>query len=72
MKLLLDQNISFRVANALKEVFPGIAQVRALNLENARDVDIWQFAREHHYTIVTFDADFYDLSLLRGVPPKII
>lgn len=72
MKLLLDQNISFRVAKSLKNIFPEVSQVCELGLENSRDIDIWQFAREQQYTIVTFDADFYDLSLLRGMPPKII
>jgi predicted nuclease of predicted toxin-antitoxin system len=24
------------------------------------------------YTIVTFDTDFYDISLIKGTPPKII
>ncbi len=72
MKLLLDQNISFRVTKMLADIFPGIAQVRELGLENSRDIEIWQFAREQQYVIVTFDADFYDISLLRGIPPKII
>ena len=28
--------------------------------------------KRYGYTIVTFDADFYDISLVKGVPPKII
>ncbi|MDR2462261.1 MAG: DUF5615 family PIN-like protein, partial [Verrucomicrobiales bacterium] len=30
------------------------------------------YAKAHGFTIVTFDADFYDLSLLNGHPPKIV
>lgn len=26
----------------------------------------------YNFTIVTFDADFYDISLIKGCPPKII
>lgn len=72
MKLLLDQNISFRVAQAVQDIFPATAQVRELGLENAKDIAIWKYASESDYTIVTFDADFYDLSLVKGIPPKII
>lgn len=58
MKLLFDQNISFRVAIRLSSEFPECAQVRQLGLENKSDREIWQFAKLHAYTIVTFDADF--------------
>ncbi len=72
MKLLFDQNISFRVANRLKTNFPDCSQVRELQLENLSDREIWNFAKEKQYTIVTFDADFYDFVTLYGHPPKII
>jgi predicted nuclease of predicted toxin-antitoxin system len=35
-------------------------------------VEIWQFAKQNGFTIVTFDADFFDLSILRGFPPKVV
>lgn len=72
MKLLFDQNISFRVANRLKSVFPTCGQVRELKLEDKSDREIWNFAKKEEYTIVTFDADFYDLVVLYGHPPKVI
>ncbi len=72
MKLLFDQNISFRVANKLKPIFPECGQVRELNLEDKSDREIWDFAKNEDYTIVTFDADFYDLVTLYGHPPKIV
>ena len=52
--------------------FAEAKQVRELGIENYSDIDIWKFAKENNYTIVTFDADFYDLSNLKGFPPKII
>lgn len=72
MKLLFDQNISFRVANKLRAVFPGCGQVRELKLEDKSDREIWNFAKAENFTIVTFDADFYDLVTLYGHPPKVI
>lgn len=72
MKLLFDQNISFRVVNKLKATFPGCRQVRELNLEAKSDREIWNFANNEKYTIVTFDADFYDLVTLFGHPPKVV
>lgn len=57
-KLLLDQNISFRVVRKVSFLFPEAKQVRELGLENSSDQDIWEFARTHGFSIVTFDADF--------------
>jgi predicted nuclease of predicted toxin-antitoxin system len=72
VKLLFDQNISFRVVNKLKPVFPVCGQVRELKLEDKSDREIWNFAKKEQYTIVTFDADFYDIVTLYGHPPKIV
>lgn len=72
MKLLFDQNISFRIIQKIEAFLPLSSQVRLIGLENAKDSEIWEYARKNEYTIVTFDTDFYDLSLIKGVPPKII
>lgn len=72
MKLLFDQNISFRVIGKISAQYQKAKQVRQLKLENASDFEIWQYAKKNNFTIVTFDADFYDLANLKGHPPKII
>jgi predicted nuclease of predicted toxin-antitoxin system len=72
MKLLLDQNISFRIISRIQDIFPGSKQVRELGLENSKDSAIWIFAKENGYCIVTFDGDFYDLGLIKGSSPKVI
>jgi len=72
MKLLLDQNISFRVIKKLKEHFANVQSVKENNLENAEDIKIWEYARQKGFTIITFDEDFYNIQLLKGFPPKII
>jgi len=72
MKLLFDQNISFRLLKLVQDILPEAQQVRNLNLENASDRSIWEYAKIHGFTIVSFDRDFYDLSLLWGHHSKII
>lgn len=72
MKLLLDQNLSWRLLSHLEAHFGGSSQVRLLGLEASSDNAIWQYAKDHGFAIVTKDADFAELSFLRGVPPKII
>jgi predicted nuclease of predicted toxin-antitoxin system len=72
MKLLFDQNISHRLISLIQDILPEAKQVRQIGLENSSDKQIWEYAKEHDFTIVTFDGDFYDLSLVWGHPPKII
>lgn len=45
MKLLFDQNISFRIVNKIQDIFPS-GQVRELGLENSKDLEIWKFAQK--------------------------
>ena len=72
MKLLLDQNISYRAAKKLDKEFPVCKHVSDCGLMDSGDTDIWSYAQKNGYTIVTFDSDFYDISLINGHPPKII
>lgn len=72
MKLLFDQNISFRILSKIILNFPEAKQVRQLGIENYSDLEIWKYAKRNEFTIVTFDGDFYDLSNFKGFPPKII
>ncbi|HRH03274.1 MAG TPA: DUF5615 family PIN-like protein [Bacteroidia bacterium] len=41
MKLLFDQNISFRTVKQITKLFPLARQVRELQLENFSDRQIW-------------------------------
>ena len=65
MKLLFDQNISFRLIRQIIDLFPDSKQVRELGLENSTDFEIFDYAKRNGYTIVTFDSDFCDLNILR-------
>ena len=73
MKLLLfDQNISPRVIDHLADVYPGSVHVLMLGMGSALDIEIWQYAHDHDYMIVTKDADFSEFGVVKGFPPKII
>ncbi|MCL6260640.1 DUF5615 family PIN-like protein [Aquiflexum sp. TKW24L] len=72
MKLLFDQNISPKIVNQLGKDFPDSRQVRHIGLEDASDIVIFDYAKNNGYTIVTFDSDFVDLNIIKGIPPKII
>ncbi len=72
MKLLFDQNVSFRVIQQINKFFPEAKHVKDFELQFASDQQIWTFAKADAYSIVTFDSDFYDLMTLKGHPPKII
>lgn len=72
MKLLFDQNISYKVAKAVQDIFPDSKHLSDVRLENFRDIEIWQYSKINKFVIVTFDYDFVDISTLHGFPPKII
>lgn len=72
MKLLFDQNISFRIVSKLDDRFLGSKQVRHVGLEDSPDSLIWTYAKKEQFSIVTYDSDFYDIALMNGFPPKII
>jgi predicted nuclease of predicted toxin-antitoxin system len=72
MKLLFDHNLSPYLVNRLNDCFPDASHVSALGLATASDLAVWTRAQSEGYTIVTKDADFSDIAILRGHPPKII
>ncbi|MCX6057584.1 MAG: DUF5615 family PIN-like protein [Chloroflexi bacterium] len=73
MKLLLfDQNLSPRLVEHLADIYPDSVHVFSLGLGEAMDINIWQYARDHDYMIVTKDPDFSEFGIIKGFPPKII
>lgn len=72
MKLLLDENLSRRIVPFLQALYPGSSQVALEGLEQADDTEIWRYARDNGFVIVTKDSDFQEQSLLHGAPPKVI
>jgi predicted nuclease of predicted toxin-antitoxin system len=73
MKLLLDANLSWRLCPALAKTFGECAHVNKMELPiPAKDLEIWSYARENGYTIVTQDTDFLHFLDAKGYPPKVI
>lgn len=72
MKLLLDENLSKRLVPFLQADYPESSQVVLLGLEQASDREIWHYAKQQDYVIVTKDSDYQDLSELYGSPPQVI
>ena len=70
MKLLFDQNLSPRLPVTLADIFPDSVHVREVDLRDADDSIIWEYAKQHEFAIVSKDADFQQRSLLYGSPPK--
>ena len=73
MKLLLDANISWRLTTRLKPHFEECLHVDHAGLNvPAKDIDIWDYALDNDFIIVTNDEDFLDLVNIKGFPPKLI
>ena len=72
MKLLFDQNYLIPCSQEVRKGISESEQVKRLGLENSTDLELWEYARQNGYTIVTFDSDFMDMANLKGHPPKII
>lgn len=72
MKLVLDQNLSFKLTPSLDQAFPGSKHVKDFGLTGNDDEAIWKLAKDHNFTIVSKDSDFLHRSFLFGHPPKVI
>lgn len=72
MALLIDNNLSPRIAELVQEFFPKSAHVLALGMDRADDSIVWSHAKGHGFCILSKDNDFEAKSRLFGCPPKVI
>lgn len=72
MKLLIDQNLSHRLKENLKDLFPGSVHVKDFGMEDKGDSDIWEFSKQNGFTVLSKDSDFHQRSFVLGHPPKVI
>ena len=72
MKLLLDENLSRRLVPRIADLFPDSAHLAAVGLLQSPDTAVWAYAKVNGFSIVTADADFYELATTLGSPPKVI
>ena len=72
MKLLLDQNLSHRLVERLRDICPDIVHVRAVGLGRADDEAVWEYAGSQGFIVVTKDSDFNARAFVFGPPPKVV
>ena len=72
MKLLFDQNLSFKLCQNVADLFPESNHVRLLGLSEAGDRTVWDYAKTNGFTIVSQDVDFAEMATLLRAPPKVI
>jgi len=72
MKLLFDENLSFKLCRRLSDLFPNSDQARLAGLAEADDRAIWDYSGAHGFVLVSLDADFAERAALLGPPPKVI
>jgi predicted nuclease of predicted toxin-antitoxin system len=56
MKLLFDQNLSYRLIEVIAAAFPDSKHVKDFDLVRASDASVWSFAHENGFTVVSKDA----------------
>jgi predicted nuclease of predicted toxin-antitoxin system len=56
----------------LADLYPDSSHVYLIGLDIAPDSIIWEYACDNQFIIVTRDADFSDLNVMLGFPPKVI
>ena len=55
------------------DIAPDCLHVSKTGLSSpAKDNDIWVWAQQNEYSIITFDEDFEQFEILYGFPPKVI
>ena len=67
---LFDENLSRKLVARPSELYPGSAHVAQFDLRERPDREIWDFAQTDGFTIVTTDADFYELAASIGSAPE--
>jgi predicted nuclease of predicted toxin-antitoxin system len=72
VRLLLDQNLSPYLVDALRDLYPDSTHVRDVDLASADDEMVWNFAAQQRLSIVSKDSDFRQRSFVRGHPPKVV
>jgi predicted nuclease of predicted toxin-antitoxin system len=72
VKLLFDHHLSPSLVDRLADLFPGSEHVWNVKLHSVPDETVWLYAREHDFTVVSKDADFSEISMQLGYPPKLI
>ena len=66
MRLLFDENLSPRLPALLVDEYPESVHVRDVGLASAGDDEVWTYAANNRFTIVSKDSDFHQRSTSRA------
>jgi predicted nuclease of predicted toxin-antitoxin system len=71
---LIDAQLSPNLAEWINISFNNVEaiSVRSVGLSGAKDKEIFNFARDHQYIVMTKDSDFIRLIEQYGSPPQLI
>ena len=73
MKILLDANLSWKLVKDLAPIYGVCVHVDNIGLKiPVSDTNIWKYALDNGFIIITKDCDFIDLLDMYGFPPKIV
>ncbi len=73
MKLLIDENLLWRIRKPLISLFEKVVHVKdTIAKVKPTDWEIREYAKFNGYTIVTCDDDFIKYLVSHGFPPEII
>lgn len=72
MRLIFDHNLSPSLIDRLEDLFPDSTHVYLCGLGKAMDIKVWEYAKAKGFNIVSKDADYGELSMAKGYPPKVV
>jgi predicted nuclease of predicted toxin-antitoxin system len=72
MRLLFNQNLSPRLVESLSDVYPGSSHVSLVGLDRASDAEVFNYALDNGYALVSKDVDFVELAQARSPSPKVV
>lgn len=72
MKLLIDNNISYKVCPTLQKQFKEVQHVADLYLDQASDYEIADYAVQNSFIIVSKDRDFIEIASRKHANLKVI
>ena len=70
MKLLIDENLSPKLAQLLADIFPNSTHVREVGLQAADDPLVWAYAKDNGFILLSKDADMHQRSFVFGHPQR--
>ena len=72
MRLLVDENVSWRLAAYFRPQCEAVLHMRAIGLDESPDTSIWRCARQHGYNLLTKGEAFARPVLVETFPPRLV